>query len=196
MDQSHYPILSDLFASAARVAVLRVFLLDPQRPYYQRQLEAATGLPIRAVQRELDRLTQAGLLFRRKEGNRVYYQVDEACPLFPDLRSMFLKAGSAVDRVRGSLAVDEHVRAAFMTAAGDRVLVVAQPGKRPAPQAAEGIGFELMPSEVFQQALTDDPQRLQPFLLQGVDILGRRDDAIWRHIEAAGFTVNKGDGVP
>lgn len=193
---TYYPILSDLFASAARVAVLRVFLLDPSRPYYQRQLEAATGLPIRAVQRELERLSQAGLLYRRKEGNRVYFQVDEACPLFPDLRSMFLKAGSPLDRLRGTLAVDDTVRAAFLSTDQVAALVVAQPGRRPAIAALEGIAMEVMPSEVFQQALTDEPQRLHPFLQEGVDILGRRDDAIWRHIEAAGFEVNKGDGVP
>lgn len=195
-ETTYYPILSDLFASAARVAVLRVFLLDPARPYYQRQLEAASGLPIRAVQRELERLTQAGLLYRRKEGNRVYFQVDETCPLFPDLRSMFLKAGRPIDRLRGTLAVDENVRAAFISEDGCAALVVAQPGRRPSIAALEGIAIEVMPSDVFQQALTEDPQRLHPYLQQGADILGRRDDAIWRHIESAGFEVNKGDGVP
>lgn len=72
-DSSHLApneALSTIFASAARVAVLRVLLIDPTRPYYQRQLEAACKLPIRAIQRELDRLTKIGLLYRHVEGNR------------------------------------------------------------------------------------------------------------------------------
>ena len=48
-------LLTVLFTSMARVSVLRIFLIDPQRAYYQRQLEAATGLAIRAVQRELEK---------------------------------------------------------------------------------------------------------------------------------------------
>ena len=50
--------LAVIFASSARVAVLRVFMLDPLRTYYQRQLESATGMAIRGVQRELERLKE------------------------------------------------------------------------------------------------------------------------------------------
>ena len=70
-----------LFSSSARVQVLRIFMLDPTRAYYQRQLEGAAGLPIRAIQRELERLSAAGLLYRRAEGNRSYYQIDMDHPL-------------------------------------------------------------------------------------------------------------------
>jgi hypothetical protein len=53
-----------------------------------------------------------------------------------------------------------------------------------------------MSSEEFVRALAEDRERLRPFLGEGTDILGRRDDVIWRHIEAAGFLVQKGAGVP
>jgi len=187
--------LNDLFASDARVAVLRVFLIDPTRAYYQRQLETAAALPIRAVQRELDRLTQAGLLYRRDEGNRAYFQVDTEYPFFPELRSMVLKASGPVDQLRAALVVDEAVRLAFLDGAGTTALVVMAAGVRAAGSWGTALQLEAMSSDEFVRALSEDLARLRPFLADGVDLLGRRDDVIWRHIDAAGFSVRKGEGV-
>lgn len=193
--QIHLPVLNDLFASEARAAVLRVFMIDPTRAYYQRQLEAATGLPLRAVQRELERMAASGLLYRRDEGNRAYFQVDTEYPFFPELRSMVLKASGPVDQLRAALVVDDAVRLAFLAVAGDRALAVTQPGARAHSAWPAGIRVEFMGSEEFMRALAEDRERLRPFLGEGTDLLGRRDDVIWRHIEAAGFRVLKGEGV-
>lgn len=187
--------LSTLIASQARVAVLRAFMLDPTRSYYQRQLEAATGLPIRAVQRELDRLSGIDLLYRRAEGNRTYYQVDTTFPLFPELRGMVLKAATPLDRLRGALAVDEAVRLAFVAGDGARVLVVTV-DSTPFEAPDLPFSFEVMTSAQFADAVASRSVALTPFLEQGLDVLGRRDDVIWRRIEAAGYVVNKLQGVP
>lgn len=188
--------MNDLFASDARVAVLRVFMIDPTRAYYQRQLEAATALPIRAVQRELDRLTSAGLLYRREEGNRSYFQVDTDYPFFPELRSMVLKSSGPVDQLRAAMVVDETVRLAFIDETAAAVLAVVQPGAHASSLRTSGIPVESVSSDEFIRALSEDRERLRPFLEAGSDLLGRRDDVIWRHIEAAGFHVRKGAGVP
>ena len=190
------PLLTALFASAARGIVLRVFMLDPLRAYYQRQIEAATGLPIRAVQRELDRLTASGLLYRRTEGNRTYYQVDMQFSLFPELRSMILKTGSPEERLRGLLALDESVHLAFLSEADNRVLVVTTGGKRPSVTTPGPYTIEMISTEEFTRALSEKPDSLEPFLVRGIDLLGRREDVIWRRIEAAGHSVAKGKGVP
>ena len=189
--------LALLFASAARVKVLRVFMTDPERPYYQRQLETATGLPIRAVQRELERLTRIELVYRWTEGNRTYYQIVPEHALFTDLRNLVLKCLKEVDAFRASLAADENVRLAFLNEAGDRVLVVMRPGAHAAlPEQTEGIGAEVLTSEAFAQALAENRPLLESYLARGADLLGRRDDVIWRRIAAAGFDVKKGEGVP
>ena len=188
--------LSILFASTARVSVLRVFLLDPARPYYQRQIELAAGLPIRAVQREVQRLSAIGLLFRREEGNRAYYQVDTSFPLFPELREMMLKSVDALSALRGRLAADANVRLALASADGTRVLAVGQPGRRPLAPSAPSIAIETMTSESFSEALSARREHITEYLSEGTDLLGRRDDAIWGHIASAGFAVRKGVGVP
>jgi DNA-binding transcriptional ArsR family regulator len=189
-------ILTGIFASRSRVVVLRVFMLDPLRAYYQRQLEHATGLPIRAVQRELERLTSVGLLYRRVEGNRSYCQVDMEFPLFDELRSMILKTGSPEERLRGQLAIDESVQLALLREEDKRVLVVTSGGKRPTLAGLDEFTVETMNVDAFTRALSEAPETLAPYLAQGVDLLGRRDGVLWRRIEAAGYIVQRGKGVP
>lgn len=188
--------LTRLLGSAARVAVLRVFLLDPERGYYQRQLAAATEQPIRAIQRELERLTALGLLYSYPEGRRLYYRVDPDYPLYPELRALFLKTATGVERVRAWLSSDRGIRLAFLSEDGDRVLIVPHGGESPAAEGLEGISVEVVDAASFRAALAARSAALAPFLENGVDPLGRRDDALWRHIEAAGYQVRKGDGVP
>ncbi len=188
--------LTSIFASTARVAVLRAFALDPQRAYYQRQIEASTGLAIRAIQRELERLTSIDLLFRRVEGNRVYHQIDTHFPLYPELRSMILKACSPVERLRGIMAVDENVRLAFLAENKSDALAVMDSPREVVFHTPEGFRVKTISTEDFLQQLAHEPSGLQQFLATGVDLLGRRSDILWRSIEQAGFEVAKGSGVP
>ena len=91
-------MLSDLevlFSSAARVQVLSLFLLRPDRQFYQREIERETGQPIRAVQREVKRLTEVELLSRSTEGNRVFYRVNADFPLLAELTALFQRATGA-----------------------------------------------------------------------------------------------------
>ena len=188
--------LSTLFASNARVAILRIFMLDPLRAYYQRQLEQATGLAIRAVQRELERLVSIGLLFRHVEGNRTYHQVDMDFPLFPDLRSIILKMSSEFDGLRSRLAMNPAVRLAFMNESQQKLLVVSKTGQSASVEAAAPYTVEVVGSETFVEWLGARHETLEPYLSEGIDMLGRRDDVIWRRIEASGYRVTKGEGIP
>ena len=92
--------------------------------------------------------------------------------------------------------MDESVQLAFLDEAEGRVLVVSAEGKRPRLTAPEGFTVEVMSADAFAQALAEAPETLAPFLARGVDLLGRRDDVIWRRIEAADFRVEKAEGVP
>lgn len=169
---------------------------DPDRSYYQRQVELATGLPLRAVQRELDRLTQAGLLFRREEGNRVYYQVNRDHPLFPEFQSLILKSAPPSQRVRHDLLEDPGIRLALITPDRRRVLGVIRGSRRTTPVSLHGLELETMPGEGFLERLGSGDPELTAILREGRDLLGRRDDVLWRHIEAAGFEVLREPGVP
>jgi DNA-binding transcriptional ArsR family regulator len=88
-------ILDVLFSSAARVQVLRLFLLHPSSQFYQREIERETGQAIRAVQREVERLEEAGLLLREPEGNRIFYRLNPDFPLLAELTALFQKAAGS-----------------------------------------------------------------------------------------------------
>lgn len=88
-------ILEGLFSSSARVQVLRLFLLQPGSQFYQREIERETGQPIRAVQREVERLEEVGLLLREPEGNRVFYRINPNFALLSELIALFQKAMGA-----------------------------------------------------------------------------------------------------
>ena len=194
-DQTLGAALGTLFASKARAAVLRLFMIDPTRAYYQRQIEAATGLPIRAVQRELERLQSIALLYRHSEGNRTYYQVDMLFPLFKELRALVLKAAGPLDRLRGAVAIDPNVLIALHLTDKNAVLLVAAGPALPQVTPPAPYTVEAMSREDFAQELGDRSARIDEYLQQGVDLLGRREDVVWRRIEAAGYSVQKGKGV-
>jgi hypothetical protein len=84
--------LEALFSSTARVEVLCLFLLNPGRQYYQREIERETGLPIRAVQREVGRMEGIGLLLRTTEGNRVFYRLNADFGLLSEVTALFERA--------------------------------------------------------------------------------------------------------
>jgi len=188
--------LTALFTSKARALVLRALLTDPRRSYYQRQLELATGLAIRAVQRELERLTQVGLLYRWTEGKRAYYSVDREHPAYAPLRALVLATLEGVDRLHAELADDDAVRMAFVDGSESRVLVVTGGDVTPGRWAAPGIAVETMTSRVFTERLQAERESLAGYLETGEDLLGRRDDILWRRIETAGFEVRKRRGTP
>jgi DNA-binding transcriptional ArsR family regulator len=95
-------ILEVLLSSSARVHVLGLFLQHPDRQFYQREIERETGQPIRAVQREVERLGEAGILLRLPEGNRVFYRLDPEFPLLTELTLLFRKAlGTSTVEVTG-----------------------------------------------------------------------------------------------
>lgn len=114
-------MLEVLFSSIARVQILRLFLLNPDRPFYQREIGRETDQPIRAVQREMDRLAGIGLLARRSEGHRVFYCLAPDFPLLAELTALFQKAEGAEPAVR------EASRAPATRAASQDPAAVRQP---------------------------------------------------------------------
>lgn len=95
-----YTTLEVLFSSTARVQVMRLFLLNRDAQFYQREIERQTGQPIRAVQREVERLEEVGLLLRTPESKRVFYRVNPEFPLLPELTALFGKAAGSDQAAR------------------------------------------------------------------------------------------------
>jgi len=107
-------MLELLFSSTARVKVLALLLLNPETHFYQREISTLTGLPIRAVQREVRRLQALGLLTSFPRGNQVHYQVHRDFFLFPELKSIFLKTVGLTALLGDALKGAEDIALAFI----------------------------------------------------------------------------------
>lgn len=92
-----------LLGGPARRAILARTYLAPEQEFYLRELVRLTGLAVRSVQVELDRMVGAGFLRERRDGNRRYVQADTRHPLFAPVRDIILKTDGLADVLRGAL---------------------------------------------------------------------------------------------
>ena len=81
-------MLTALFTSKVRVAMLSLFLRDPEAEHYVREVTRVVGTEINAVRRELDNLERLGLIEKWPRGNRLYYRVVVGHPLYRSLLSL------------------------------------------------------------------------------------------------------------
>jgi predicted nucleotidyltransferase len=87
--------LSNALFGETRQAVLRLLYGHSDERFYQGQIISALNLGSGTVQRELVRLSDAGILTKEVEGRQTYYQANAACPIFEELRSLTKKTVGA-----------------------------------------------------------------------------------------------------
>ena len=93
--------------------MLSLLLLNPDTKFYQREIEAITGLAIRSIQRETERLEGLGVLRKSTEANKVYFQGNRDYSLFPELRRMLLKT-VGLKVVLADAQADERIKVALV----------------------------------------------------------------------------------
>ena len=87
----------------------------PERSFYATELIGLTGGGSGAVQRELTRLAQSGLVTLTKIGNQKHYQANPESPVFPELCGIVRKTIGLVDPVRRALEpLQDRIQMAFV----------------------------------------------------------------------------------
>jgi len=107
-------MLEKLFSSKARIAVLKLFLFNPEDSYYLREISSLANTPIRGVQREVKKLKEIGLLEESISGNRVYYRANRKSPIFEDLKRIFFKTEGIVKALKENLEDKNKIDFAFI----------------------------------------------------------------------------------
>ena len=100
--------------SEARAKVLTALFSERGRAYYQRELERVTGLPVVAVQRQLRRLSAAGLVTVGTAGGRRVYSADTRSAVYEEIASIVRKLRGPVATLRSALAARRGVGLAFV----------------------------------------------------------------------------------
>lgn len=107
-------LTSALFGKTKR-AVLALLLTHPQESFYLRQIVRSAKLGQGAVQRELQHLTEAGLLSRRRQGHQVFYQANQDSPVFKELKTLIVKTAAVGDVLRRALSgLKDRIKVAFV----------------------------------------------------------------------------------
>jgi len=95
--------IADALFGKTRQRVLALLFGAPERRVFLRQIARLAGTGLGSVQRELARMTDAGLLIREREGNQTYYRANPACPVINELRDLMRKTAGAADIIRVAL---------------------------------------------------------------------------------------------
>ncbi len=83
-----------------RQMVLAATLMHPEKWWYLSELAKHVGVTPSSLQKELATLTEAGILHRKRDGNRTYYQPDPHCPFLYDLQGVIAKTTGLLDVAR------------------------------------------------------------------------------------------------
>lgn len=97
-------MLERIITSAARRALLELFVLNPDNSYHLREICRRTGLAPRAVSLEADNLEKAGFLESEREANLRRYRLDKSFPLYPAFREIFRTEAELFQRMKHLLA--------------------------------------------------------------------------------------------
>ena len=82
-------MIEQLFGSKTRVKLLQLFLGNPNRAFYVREITRKIDEQINSVRRELSNLLKIGIINSEESDNRLYYEVNQKYPHYQALRSIF-----------------------------------------------------------------------------------------------------------
>lgn len=95
--------LSAALFGQARRAVLGLLYSKVDQSYHLRDIVRRTNLGQGAVQREMERLSKAGILLREQRGRQVFYTANPACPIYNALREVVRKTMGMTEQLRQAL---------------------------------------------------------------------------------------------
>lgn len=108
-------LLSDALFTTTQQRVLGLLYGQVDRSFYTNEILRLTGMGVATIKRELDRMTIAGLLTLRKQGNQIHYQANPECPVFQELQSIVRKTFGLADILKQALnPIADRIRLSFV----------------------------------------------------------------------------------
>jgi predicted nucleotidyltransferase len=107
--------LVDALFSSTQQRVLGMLFGQPDRSFFATELINMLGVGSGAVQRELARLAESGLVTVRKIGTQKHYQANPESPVFHELVGLISKTVGLAEPLRAALApFADRIKAAFV----------------------------------------------------------------------------------
>ena len=86
-------MIDALFGSKTRVKLLHLFLNNPGRAFYVREITRKIDEQINSVRRELANMLSIGIIKSENSNNRLYYEINQEYPHFAPLHQIFADSG-------------------------------------------------------------------------------------------------------
>lgn len=107
--------IGDALFTKTQQQVLGLLYANPNKAFYSNEIVRLAGMGRGTVRRELERLTDAGLLVVSRAGNQLHYQVNQNSPVYAELYGLVVKTFGVVDVLREALEpLAESIVAAFV----------------------------------------------------------------------------------
>lgn len=106
--------LALLFLSEIRAELLQLLFGLTSRRRYRSEIIRQTRFASSSVDEELAKLVTLELLLTTTDGNRRYYEANQAHPLFPELRNIVLKTSGLRDLLHDALHSSKKIEHAFV----------------------------------------------------------------------------------
>ena len=144
--------LALLFLSEIRAELFRVLLGISVKRMYRAEIVRLVDFAPSSVEEELAKLVKLELLLTTMDGNRRYYEANQAHPLYPELRSIVLKTVGLRDVLAAALPADRityafvfgSLAAQTATAASDvDLMIIGDATHRSLASALRAVGEKL-----------------------------------------------------
>jgi predicted transcriptional regulator len=103
-------MFEQLFGSKTRVKLLSLFMNNPNRPYYVREITRKVDEQINSVRRELSNLLAIGIIRSESNNNRLYYEVNQKYQFYAPLRAIFTNIATEEPELKETREDDELVK--------------------------------------------------------------------------------------
>jgi predicted nucleotidyltransferase len=107
--------LADVLFGQIRGGVLALLYGQADKSFYVRQIARHVNASVGAVQRELEKLAQVGLIVRASVGNQVFCQVNRHNPVFSEMRALVGKTVGVFNILHSAIEpLTEKITVAFV----------------------------------------------------------------------------------
>jgi len=107
-------MLQYFITSKTKRELLKLFLTNPAKEFYLREIQRSTGEPLNAVRREVGYLEKAGLIHSRRSGNRKYFRVDKDFPFYAELKRIIYSTVGLGDCLRDNFKDAKEIKLALV----------------------------------------------------------------------------------
>jgi predicted nucleotidyltransferase len=92
-----------IFGSRIRAKILGWLFTHPDESFFVRQIALILKEDPTNVSREMAKLEELGILRSKRNGNLKYFQTNQECPFFEELKGLVLKTSGVAGRIRAAL---------------------------------------------------------------------------------------------